>query len=177
MTSGKCVAVVLLSKPSTDDESRRTNDMSVSAIHDRGFETLNTIYGAPLLEKIFGAWGEHKEDVKFVEIFAVYGLFLSDFQYLTPRETEAVVYSSISCLGLGGPGNWHLRGMGRVLGARGTDETTDEMKQVLGQLQSLKEAVVSVVEFVGEDFVAKAKVQNWADAESVARDLGGWGED
>jgi hypothetical protein len=67
--------------------------------------------------------------------------------------------------------------MGRVLEARGTDESTDEMKQILSQLQSLKDALVSVVEFVGEEFVAKAKVQNWADAESVARDLGGWGED
>jgi hypothetical protein len=160
-----------------NDSPRRANDMSVPAIYDRGFETLTTIYGAPLLEKIFGAWGEHKEDLKFVEIFGIYGLFLSDFQYLTPRETEAVVYSSISCLGLGGPGNWHLRGMGRVLGARGTDESTDEMKHILDQLQSLKEAVVNVVEFVGDEFVAKAKVQNWADAESVARDLGGWGDD
>jgi len=161
----------------TDANSRQANDMNVPAIYDRGLETINTIYGAPLLEKIFATWGDNKEDVKFIEIFALYGLFLSDFQYLTPRETEAVVYSSISCLGLGGPGNWHLRGMGRVLGARGTDETTDEMKRVLGQLQSLKEAVVSVVKFAGDEFLAKAKVQNWADAESVARDLGGWGED
>ena len=168
---------MLLRKIDPDDEYRRANDMSVPAIYDRGFETLNTIYGAPLLEKIFGSWGEHKEDVKFVEIFAVYGLFLSDFQYLSPLETEAVVYTSISCLGLGGPGNWHLRGMGRVLGARGADESTDEMRRILGQLRSLKDAVVSVVEFVGEEFVAKAKVQNWADAESVARDLGGWGDD
>jgi hypothetical protein len=177
MISGECIAVMLQSDLLANNSPRRANDMSVPAIYDRGFETLTTIYGAPLLEKIFGAWGEHKEDVKFVEIFGVYGLFLSDFQYLTPRDTEAVVYSSIPCLGLGGPGNWHLRGMGRVLGARGTDETTGEMKRILGQLQSLKEVVVSVVEFVGEEFVAKAKVQNWADAESVARDLGGWGDD
>jgi hypothetical protein len=64
-----------------------------------------------------------------------------------------------------------------MLGARGTDETSDGMKQILGQLESLKEAVVSVVEFVGEEFLSKAKIQKWADAKSVARDLGGWGED
>jgi len=151
--------------------------MDVPSIYDRGLTTINTIYGAPLLHKIFDSWGSHKEDVKFVEVFAVYGLFLSDFECLTPLETEAVVYSSISCLGLGGPGNWHLRGMGRVLGARGTDETSEEMKRILGQLESLKSAVVGVVEFVGPEFLAKAKIQNWADAESVARDLGGWGED
>jgi hypothetical protein len=151
--------------------------MNVPAIHDRGLATINTIYGAPLLDKIFSSWGSHKADMKFVEIFALYGLFLSDFEYLTPLETEAVAYSSISCLGLGGPGNWHLRGMGRMLGARGTDETGDNMKQISSQLESLKGAVVSVVEFVGEEFLAKAKIQNWADAKSVARDLGGWGED
>jgi hypothetical protein len=67
--------------------------------------------------------------------------------------------------------------MGRVLGARGSDETSDDMKRILGQLESLKGAVVSVVEFVGEEFLAKAKIQNWADAKTVARDLGGWGED
>lgn len=161
----------------TNRDCRRADKMSVPATYDRGLETINKIYGAPLLEKIFDTWGDHKEDVKFIEIFALYGLFLSDFQYLTAQETEAVVYSSISCLGLGGPGNWHLRGMGRMLGARGIDETTDEMKHILRQLQSLKEAVVSVVEFVGKEFLAKAKVKKWADAESVARDLGGWGED
>jgi hypothetical protein len=151
--------------------------MNVPAIHDRGLATINTIYGAPLIEKLFSTLGSHKADVRFVEIFALYGLFLSDFEYLTPLETEAVVYSSISCLGLGGPGNWHLRGMGRMLGAGGTDETSDGMKRILGQLESLKEAVVSVVEFVGEEFLSKAKIQKWADAKSVARDLGGWGED
>lgn len=79
--------------------------MSVPAIYERGNETINTIYGASLLNKVFNYWGSHKEDVKFNEIFAIYGLWLSDFEFLTPLETEAVVYSSISCLGLGGPGN------------------------------------------------------------------------
>jgi hypothetical protein len=65
--------------------------MNVPVIHDRGLATINTIYGAPLLDKIFSSWGSQKADVKFVEIFALYGLFLSDFEYLTPLETEAVV--------------------------------------------------------------------------------------
>lgn len=156
---------------------RHAEKMNVGAIYDRGLATINTIYGESLLNKIFDSWGIHKEDVKFNEIFALYGLYLSDFSVLTPLETEAVVYSSISCLGLGGPGNWHLRGMGRLLGARGSHDSSAEMKVILKQLMDLKKAVVSVVRFVGEEFVARAKLDKWADAASVSRDLGGWGDD
>src|SRR5690348_18508649 len=108
--------------------------MSVPAIYDRGLATINTVYGASLFADVTNAWGVHKEEIKFNEIFALYGLYLSDFQVLTPLETEAVVYSSISCLGLGGPGNWHLRGMGRLLGARGSDDKSDKMKEILDEL-------------------------------------------
>jgi len=149
--------------------------MNVPAIYNRGLQTINTIYGEELLNKIFNTWGSHKEDVKFNEVYTLYGLWLSDFEVLTPLETEAVVYSSISCLGLGGPGNWHLRGMGRLLGAKGKDDASEEMQKILQKLMNLKEAVVSVVHFVGQEFVNKAKLDKWADATSVSKDLGGWG--
>lgn len=151
--------------------------MSVPAIYNRGLETINSIYGASLLEKIFTTWGSHKEDVKFNEIFALYGLYLSDFEVLTPLETEAVVFSSISCLGLGGPGNWHLRGMGRLLGAKGKAEGSEEMEQTLQDLMNLRQAVMDVVQFVGGEFLTKAKMEKWATVEDVMRDLGGWGSD
>ncbi|EGU77781.1 hypothetical protein FOPG_16551 [Fusarium oxysporum f. sp. conglutinans race 2 54008] len=154
---------------------RRADKMNVPAIYNRGLQTINTIYGEELLKKIFNTWGSHKEDVKFNEVYTLYGLWLSDFEVLTPLETEAVVYSSISCLGLGGPGNWHLRGMGRLLGAKGKDDASEEMQEILQKLMNLKEAVVSVVHFVGQEFVNKAKLDKWADATSVSRDLGGWG--
>ncbi|KAM0714044.1 hypothetical protein Q7P37_011008 [Cladosporium fusiforme] len=153
------------------------NGMSVSSIYDRGEATINSIYGRSLLSKVFESFGTHREDVKFTEIFTLYGLYLSDFKEMTPLETEAVVYSSISCLGLGGPGNWHLRGMGRLLGARGSDDGSEEMKKILRQLEGLKEAVVGVVNFVGGEFLVKAKLEKWASAEDVLEKLGGWGDD
>lgn len=151
--------------------------MNVPAIYERGQATINTIYGAPLLENIFQSFGSHREDVKFNEMYTLYGLYLSDFEVLTPLETEAVVYSSISCLGLGGPGNWHLRGMGRLLGARGTDDQSEKMRRVMTLLMSLKQAVVTVVEFVGDEFKARAHLDKWADPATVANKLGGWGDD
>lgn len=76
--------------------------MDVQTIYNRGEETINNIYGKALLPKIFATWGSHKEDMVFNEIFTFYGMYLSDFEFMTPIETEAVVYASISCLGLGG---------------------------------------------------------------------------
>ena len=151
--------------------------MSVPAIYKRGEGTVDSVYGKSLLKNVFDSYGSHREDFKFTEIYTLYGLYLSDFEVLTPLETEAVVYSSISCLGLGGPGNWHLRGMGRLLGARGKDEQSEKMKQILDQLKNLKQAVVSVVEFVGGDCLTKAKLEKWAKPEGVASGMGGWGDD
>lgn len=107
--------------------------MDVQAIFDRGLTTINAIYGSSLLDKVFDSWGSHKEDVRFNDLFAIYGLYLSDFDVLTALEAEAVVYATISCLGLGGPGNWHLRGMGRMLGARGTDQDSAEAHNITEQ--------------------------------------------
>ena len=151
--------------------------MSVQAIYDRGLATINNIYGSTLLPKIFDSWGSHKEDMRFAEIFTFYGLYLSDFEVLTPLETEAVVYTSISCLGLGGPGNWHLRGMGRVLGARGSNSKREDMEEIKNQLMDLRQAVMTVVEFIGEDYVRRAKLEKWANVESMLRGFGGWGDD
>ncbi|KAJ5101214.1 hypothetical protein N7456_007266 [Penicillium angulare] len=151
--------------------------INVQDIYDRGQTTINTIYGGRLLEKVFESFGSHKEDVKFQEIFTLYGLYLSDFEILTPIETEAVVYASISCLGLEVPGKWHLRGMGRLMGARGTYNDSEEMSKIVGQLIDLKQAVESVVGFVGDDFEARARPGEWATPAAVMKDLGGWGID
>lgn len=149
--------------------------MDIQAIYDRGSRTINAIYGPTLLPQIFDTWGSHREDVRFNEIFAIYGLYLSDFEVLTPLETEAVVYATISCLGLGGPGNWHLRGMGRMLGAKGNEDTAKN-REVKGQLKGLRSAVMAVVKFAGEDFVARAMLDKWADVESMLAAFEGWGE-
>jgi hypothetical protein len=67
--------------------------------------------------------------------------------------------------------------MGRLLGARGNDDGSEKTKKIVGQLQDLKQAVVSVVEFVGGEFLVKAKLEKWATPEGVTRDMGGWGDD
>lgn len=113
-----------------------------------------------------------------MELFTVYGLYLSDFEQLSPLETELVVFTTIQCLGLGtGPALWHLRGTGRLLGARGTDESTAEMRKVKDALRALKVATMQVVEFVGEEFLRKAKLDTWPNVGDVVRVLGSWGED
>ena len=113
-----------------------------------------------------------------MELFTVYGLYLSDHTVLTPLETELVVFVTISCLGLGtGPALWHLRGLGRLLGARGSDEKTNEMARVKDAMRGVKVAAMGVVEFVGEEFLRKAKLDSWPNVGDVVRVLGGWGED
>jgi hypothetical protein len=118
--------------------------------------------------------------VKFNELFVAYGLYLSDFEVMTPLETEAVVYSTISCLGLKGPGLWHLRGIGRLLGARdkGEKKVDDELlRSIEFQVREMKEAVMAVVRFVGNSFVDSANVEAWATIEDVVNELDGWGDD
>lgn len=159
---------------------RHPENINVQQIHDRGAATAATIYGPVLLPQIFDTWGRHKEDMKFNELFVAYGLYLSDFEVMTPLETEVVVYSTISCLGLRGPGLWHLRGIGRLLGARGTGANMGQdeaMQNISQQVKSLKEAVIEVVKFAGESFVQGANVDGWASIEDVISELGGWGND
>jgi hypothetical protein len=151
--------------------------VDVQAIYDRGLTTINAIYGPSLLSKVFDTWGSHKEAFRFHELFPMYGIYLSDFDNLTPLETEAVVYATISCLGLGGPGNWHLRGMGRMLGARGKDRESARALEIREQLNNLREAIKTVVKFVGHDFVYNAKLEKWATVESMLDQFESWGED
>lgn len=159
---------------------RKPRNINIQEIHDRGAATADTVYGPNLLPQIFNTWGSHKEDVKFNELFVAYGLYLSDFEVMTPLETEAVVYSTISCLGLKGPGLWHLRGIGRLLGARdkGERKVDDELlRRIEGQVRQMKEAVIAVVRFVGNNFVESANVEAWATIEDVVNELDGWGND
>lgn len=151
-------------------------EVDIMSTHARGMQTINTIYGQ-LLTKIFRSWGDHTQDLQFNEVFTVYGLYLSDFEVMTPLETEAVVFTTISCTGLRGPSLWHMRGMGRLLGARGSNEDTDDMKKIKDILKNLRVAMMSIVEWVGEDYVRKANTRAWVNVEDVVEELDGWGED
>ncbi|ETN43128.1 uncharacterized protein HMPREF1541_02286 [Cyphellophora europaea CBS 101466] len=162
--------------------SPQWHDISVPAIHARGSQTIDTIYG-PLLPSIFDSFGAHSADVQFMELFSVYGMYLSEFTHLTPLETELVVFVTIMCTGLRGPGLWHMRGMGRLLGARGTDEGTEQMRKIKDQLRDVKVAAMEVVEWLGEEMVVKSGLnggmdgRGWANVGDVVRELGGWGDD
>ncbi|KAJ9616663.1 hypothetical protein H2200_000382 [Cladophialophora chaetospira] len=167
-------------KTSVLTEKWRPKNINVQEIHDRGAATASTIYGPTLLPQIFDSWGSHKEDMKFNELFVAYGLYLSDFEVMTPLETEAVVYSTISCLGLRGPGLWHLRGIGRLLGARdqGVRKVEDEpLRHIEIRVHQMREAVMAVVEFVGTSFVNSSNMKAWATTEEVGNELNGWGDD
>ncbi|KAK5075497.1 hypothetical protein LTR51_003898 [Lithohypha guttulata] len=163
----------------SDDGVPFRNTIDRDAIHARGLDTIHSIYGHELLHnRIFPQWGYHTADVQFMELFTVYGLYLSDFEQFTPLETELIVFVTISCLGLGtGPALWHLRGLGRLLGARGMDDKSESVRKVKDLLRNIKVAMMGVVEFVGEAFLVKAKLDTWPNVGDVVRVLDGWGED
>ena len=157
--------------------------MNVADVHARGTLTIGTIYGPSLLPKIFSSFGAHSADIQFMELFSVYGLYLSDFEVLSPLETELVVFTAISCTGLRGPSLWHMRGLGRLLGARGNDENTEKMNRIKDSLRSVKVGVMSVVDWVdgpggaNEEMARKVRMSNWVNVGDVVRELGGWGDD
>lgn len=159
--------------------SGNRKDVKPVEIHARGTNTINSIYGRDLLyNQIFPQWSHHSADIQFHELFTVYGLFLSDFEFLTPLETELVVFTTIHCLGLGtGPALWHLRGLGRLLGARGTDENKEDVRRAKDMLRNVKVSAMAAVEFVGEEYVQRAKFDTWPNVGDVSRVIGGWGED
>jgi hypothetical protein len=138
----------------------------------RGQRTINSIYG-PLLPEIFKGFGSHKEDMVHMEIAHVYGIYLSDHSVLNALESEVVVLSAILCTGLRSPGLWHLRGLGRLLGARGED-ATNEVKDVL---RGVKMAIMSVVEWCGSGMEQRVGLSEWPNVGDIARELGGWGDD
>lgn len=141
-------------------------------MQSRGQRTITSIYG-PLLPEIFKGFGSHKEDIVHMEIAHVYGLYLSDHSVLSALESEVVVLSAILCTGLRSPGLWHLRGLGRLLGARGED-ATNEVKDVL---RGVKMAIMCVVEWCGDRMEERVRLSEWPNVGDVTRELGGWGND
>ncbi|EXJ91251.1 hypothetical protein A1O1_04361 [Capronia coronata CBS 617.96] len=162
---------------------------SFPALHARGIETITTIYGT-LWPTIFHSFGPHRRDIGLHELGIVYGLYLSDFRLLSPLETEVVAYTCITAQGLRGPALWHVRGLGRVLGARGADTNTkkpdidteetdrNQIRRIKLVLTGVKAAVVAAVQFCGAEMVMRSRLDaGWPDAEDVVRELGGWGDD
>ncbi|OCT51196.1 hypothetical protein CLCR_08599 [Cladophialophora carrionii] len=125
------------------------------ALHARGVETITSVYGN-LWQNIFRSFGPHRPQVGLHELTIVYGLYLADFTYLTPLETELVAFTSIICQGLRGPALWHVRGLGRLLGARGANDGTDKMRRIKDVVRGVKVAVSTVVEFCGPEMVKRS---------------------
>jgi hypothetical protein len=144
----------------------------MSEIEQRGKNTINSIYG-PLLPKIFAGFGAHKADVAHMELAHVYGLYLSDHSVLTAIESEVVVLTAILCTGLRSPGLWHVRGLGRLLGARGPD-AENSVKDVI---RGVKMAAMTCVEFCGAEMEGRVRLSEWPNVGDVSRELGGFGDD
>ncbi|KIW66715.1 hypothetical protein, variant [Phialophora macrospora] len=158
------------------------SDTSLPALHARGVETITSVYG-DLWPNIFRTFGPHRAQVGIHELTIVYGLYLADFKYLSALETELVAFTSIICQGLRGPALWHVRGLGRVLGARGSDDENEKMRRIKNVVRGVKVAVSMVVEFCGQEMVRRSGLDasngglGWPNVGDVVRDLGGWGAD
>lgn len=152
--------------------SEKWEGYEMSDIEKRGRKTIDSIYG-PLLPEIFKGFGSHRADVVHMEVVHVYGLYLSDHTVLNAIESEVVVLTAILCTGLKSPGLWHVRGLGRLLGARGPD-AENEVKDVI---RGVKMAAIAAVEFCGVEMEGRVKLVEWPNVGDVSRELGGFGDD
>ena len=144
----------------------------MNVIMKRGEGTINSIYG-PLLPRIFSGFGTHGKDIEHMEVGVVYGLYLSDHSVLNAIEAEVVVLAGILCSGLRSPSLWHLRGLSRLLGARGAD-ASEEVKKVV---MAVREAAAIVVRFCGQFMEQRVNLQAWPSVDDIAGELGGFGDD
>lgn len=117
-------------------------------------------------------WGGHRADFEHMETAILYGQFLSEHSVLDAVESQTVVLSSILCTGFRAPGMWHLRGLGRLLGARGNEGN----EAVLQDLDKTREAIVECVRWCGTEMVARTKVEEWPRVVDMVSGLGGFGE-
>jgi hypothetical protein len=118
------------------------------------------------------SWGEHRADFEHMETSILYGQFLSDHLLLDAVESEMVVLSGILCTGFRGPGMWHLRGLGRLLGARGKRNN----EAVLQDLEMAREAIVECVRWCGGEMIERTKLEQWPTVADMVSELGGFGE-
>jgi hypothetical protein len=158
------------------DTAIRTNAPSIEhggAISERGMATMLRIYGQELLPRIFDTWGSFRCDVVFLEASIIYGLYLSDHSVLTEIQSQCVIVACMLCTGFRPPSLWHLRGLCRLLGARGN--TIAENKVIVDRVQRFEDAIRKCVRFYKmED---KAKLQDWPNVADVEKELGGFGND
>lgn len=117
------------------------------------------------------SWGRHRADFEHMETSVLYGQFLSDHSVLSAIESETVVLTSILCTGFRNPGLWHLRGLGRLLGARGQGNDA-----VLEDMERVREAIVLCVRWCGSEMIGRTKLEEWPTVAEVLSELSGFGE-
>jgi hypothetical protein len=149
----------------------RSNPSSPAEITSRGCTTLLSLYGESPLPKIRSLWGGHRADFEHMGTSILYGQFLSDHSVLDAVESQMVVLSSMLCTGFRGPGIWHLRGLGRLLGARGNGSDA-----VLKDLEKAREAIMECVRWCGDEMIRRTRLEEWPTVADVVRELGGFGE-
>jgi hypothetical protein len=118
------------------------------------------------------SWGEHRADFEYMETSILYGQFLSDHLLLDAVESETVVLTSILCTGFRGPGMWHLRGLGRLLGARGKDNN----ETLFQDLEMVREAIMEGVRWCGDEMIERTRLEQWPTVADMVNELGGFGE-
>ena len=134
---------------------------------------LSHIYGPDLLPKIFSTWGQFRGDFVFLEMSVIYGLYLADHSVLSEIQASCVTVACMLCTGFGLPALWHLRGLCRLLGARG--DTVAQNQEVVDKVQRLADAVRECVVYY--DMKDKAKASKWPRVADVEQELGGFGND
>src|SRR5271154_7172213 len=149
----------------------RSNPPYTAEITSRGRTTLLSIYGVSLLPKIMSSWGGHRADFDHMETSILYGQFLSNHSVLDALESQMVVLSSMLCTGFRGPGMWHMRGLGRLLGARGNGSDA-----VLKDLEKAREAIMECVRWCGDEMIGRTRLEEWPTVADMVREFGGFGE-
>jgi hypothetical protein len=154
----------------------RANPLNIEQggpISERGMAMMLRIYGQELLPKIFDTLGSFRADVVFLEGSIIYGLYLSDHSVLTEIQTECVIIASMLCTGFSLPSLWHLRGLCRLLGARGP--TVAQNQKIVDKVQQFEDAIKECVQYYKmED---KVKLKDWPAVADVEKELGGFGND
>jgi len=86
---------------------------SLAAVETRGLDDMIDLYRSNL-EPIMATWGAHEADFRWLEKRVIYGLFLSDHDFLDKIERSIITISSMMPQGLHGATMWHIRGLRRL---------------------------------------------------------------
>ena len=158
------------------DPEVRANAPSIEhggPISERGMAMMIRIYGQELLPKILDTFGSFRSDVVFLEASVIYGLYLADHSVLTEIQSSCIIVACMLCTGFAQPSLWHLRGLCRLLGARG--KVGAQNKVIVDKVQHFEDAIKDCVRHYKME--EKAKLKGWPSVADVEKEFGGFGND